>query len=106
MKLERRNVERFYLELPALLSMHNDKNGKPRAFEVMTRNICSGGAFFKTDTPLSVGTHVDMDLIVPLKKLKTEKNKRTRIHVSGSVIRVEKKGMAVCFDKKYFIEPY
>ena len=106
MKIERRDMERFDLELPALLSMDNDKSGNPRAFEVITHNICSGGAFFKTDTPLSVGTDVKMDLILPLEKFKHGKDKRSRIHVSGSVIRTEKQGMAVCFDRKYLIEPY
>ena len=99
-------MERFRLELPALLSIDYDKNEKPIAFEVMTSNICSGGAFFKTDTPLSVGTDVKMDLILPVEKINTGKCKKSRIHVSGSVIRTEKHGMAVCFDNKYFIEPY
>jgi len=106
MNVERRNVERFHLELPALLSMNNDKSANPRAFEVITSNICSGGAFFKTDTPLSLETDVKMDLILPIEKFKTGKDKRTRIHVSGFVIRTEKQGMAVCFDRKYLIEPY
>jgi len=106
MNIERRNVERFHLELPALLSMNADKSATPRAIEVITSNICSGGAFFKTDNPLSVGTDVKMDLILPIEKFKTGKDKRARIHVSGFIIRTEKQGMAMCFDRKYFIEPY
>ena len=103
--VERRNMERFDLELSALLSI-NDESGNPRAFEVTTRNICSGGAFFKTDNPFSVGTDVKMDLILPLEKFKSQKVNGSRIDVSGVVIRTEKQGMAVCFDKRYRIEPY
>ena len=99
-------MERFGLELPALLSMNDDKSANLRAFEVITSNICSGGAFFKTNTPLSVGTVVKMDLILPIEKFKTGKDKQARIQVSGFIIRTEKQGMAMCFDRKYLIEPY
>jgi len=105
--IEKRKMERFALNLPALLSI-KDENGNTRAFEFMIRDICAGGAFFKTDTPLSVGTDVKMDLIISLDKVesgKNEKNNRSHIDVSGSVIRTESQGMAVCFDKKYSISP-
>jgi hypothetical protein len=102
---EKREMERFALNLPALLSI-KDGSGNTRAFEFMIRDICAGGAFFKTDTPLSVGTDVKMDLIIPLDKFKTGKKNRSRIDVSGSVIRKESQGMAVCFDKKYSISPW
>ena len=97
---EKRKMERFNLNLPALLSIKDD-NGNARAFEFMIRDICAGGAFFNTGTPLSVGTEVKMDLILPLEKFKTGKVNRSRIDVSGWVIRKESQGMAVRFDKKY-----
>jgi hypothetical protein len=102
---EKREMERFDLELPALLSMM-DATGKPWAAEFMIRNICSGGAFFKTDNPLSVGTDVKIDLILPSVKFKKTGSERSRVQVSGSVIRTESHGMAVCFDKKYSISPW
>jgi hypothetical protein len=100
--IEKREMERFSLKLPALLSL-TDENEKQRAFEFMISNICAGGAFFKTDHPLSVGTDVKMDLILPLDRLKKFGRKRSRIDVSGSVIRTNDKGMAVCFDKNFRI---
>ena len=103
--LEKRKMERFNLELPALLST-NDENGNPKAVEFIISNICSGGAFFKTDEPFSVGTDVKMDLILPLDKLNKPGGKKSRVDISGSVIRTDDKGMAVCFDKKYRISPY
>ena len=102
---EKRKLERFSLELPALLSIM-DEGGKQRAFEVMISNICSGGTFFKTKKPLSVGTDVKMDLILPLNKFNKFGDKKSRIDVSGSVIRTEEQGVAVCFDRKYRIMPY
>jgi len=98
-------LKRENLELPALLSM-NDESGSQRAVEFMISNICSGGAFFRTDKPLSVGTSVKMDLILPLDKFNKTEGKKSRIDVSGSVVRAEKHGMAVCFDKRYHISPY
>lgn len=104
-RLEKRKMERFDLELPALLSM-NDESGNPKAAEYMISNICSEGAFFKTDEPLSLGTDVKMNLILPLDKLNKTGGNKSRIDISGSVIRTEKHGMAVCFNKQYRIMPY
>lgn len=106
--IENRKMERFDLNFPALLSI-KDESGNTRAFEFMIRDICAGGAFFKTDIPLSVGTDVKMDLIISLDKVESgenEKNNQSRIDVSGSVIRMESQGIAVRFDKKYLISPW
>jgi len=103
-RVEKRKVDRFSLELSALLSI-NDERGKKRSIEVMTRDICSGGAFFRTHTPVSLGTKVKMDLILSSDKFKKLGGKSSRIDVSGRVIRKDSRGMAVCFDKKYRIEP-
>ena len=104
-RVEKRRVDRFSLQLKASVSI-NDEDGKQRSIKVMTGDISSGGAFFRTNTPFSVGTDVKMDLILPSDKFKKLGGKRSRINVSGSVIRTNALGMAVCFDKKYRIEPY
>jgi hypothetical protein len=103
-EIERRKMERFSLEVPALLSVL-DKSGQPIALEVMTNNICAGGAFFITNTHMPVGTDVEMDLILSLKANDQIEDKKTRIDVSGRVIRTDERGVAVCFDKKYNISP-
>ena len=71
----------------------------------MTSNICAGGGFFKTEKPLSAGTEVEIDLILPLDKFKNVKGKTSHINISGSVIRTDQQGMAICFDKRYRISP-
>ena len=101
---ERRQVERFSLQVPALISMM-DESVPQKPFEVVTQNISSGGAFFITNEPMSTGTHLEMDLILSSKKGDMFKEKKTYIHVSGAVLRTGENGLAVCFHKKYFISP-
>ena len=101
---ERRKMDRFTLELPAGISIP-DESGKPRTFNVVTRNICAGGAFLQTDDPLSEGTYVKIDLILSLNNFTGLEGKGSRIDVSGTVVRTESQGMAVCFDKRYRISP-
>jgi len=104
-EFDRRKIERFSLELPTYLSIV-DRNKKTKSLELITSNICSGGAYFKTEKPLSVETDVKLDIILPLDKFKNVKGKISHIEVSGSVIRTDQKGMAICFDKGYEISPY
>ena len=72
---ERRQAERFVLELPALLSMR-DGNRKPVSCEVMTRDISSEGAFFLNCKSIPVGSDVKVNLMLFLEdryKLNKEK---------------------------------
>ena len=103
-EIENRNMERFDLELKAYLSV-TDMSEQQKSFELLTSNICAGGAFFKTNAPLRVGTDVRLDIILPLNKFKNVKSKISRIYFSGSVIRTNQQGMAICFDKNYKILP-
>lgn len=103
-KIEKRKMERFSLKFPAKLTW-TGKDNKPESMEQITSNICSGGAFFETQKTLSVGTDVKLNIILPLERFKNLKLKRSRIHVSGYVIRTDQQGMAVCFDKKFHIVP-
>jgi hypothetical protein len=101
---EKRKMDRFSMELAAWISTV-DNNGNPRSFEVVTRDICAGGAFLQTDQPLSVGTDIEMNLVLPLNNLSMVGSRRSRIDVSGSVVRTESQGMAVSFNKRYQISP-
>ena len=104
-QFDRRKMERFDLELPIYLRIF-DKDKKREPLKFITSNICSGGAFFRTEKPLSVGTDVKLDIILPLNKFKNVKSKTSHIDVSGSVIRTDQQGMAICFDKNYKISSY
>lgn len=105
---DKRKMERFSLELPACISV-KDEDGIQKTIELKTDNICAGGAFFKIDKPLSVGTDVIMKVLLPFKEIKTINHKVPKvscIDVTGSVMRRERHGMAVFFDKKYHISPF
>ena len=102
--VEKRKMDRFVLELPAWISVINESE-KPWAFEAVSRNICAGGVFLQTDQPLTVGSVVEMNLILPLDNLSDMEDRRSRIEVAGTVVRSESEGMAVRFDKKYQISP-
>ena len=98
-------MERFNLELPAKLTW-TGKDKEHESTELLTSNICAGGAFFKTNKPLTVGTDVKSAIILPLDKFENVKNKISHIDISGSVTRTDQQGMAICFDKKYKSFPY
>jgi hypothetical protein len=104
-EIEKRKMERFDLALPTYFSV-SDKSGKQESFKLLTSNICAEGAFFKTEKPLSIGTDVKLDIILPSNKFKNVRGKRSHIAVSGSVIRTDQQGMAICLNKKYKISPY
>lgn len=95
-------MERFDLKLLTSLAFKNDA-GKESTLELMTRNICAGGAYLETNSPLPTGTEVEIDLFLPLKKFKDLDAEKTHIAVSGEVIRVERSGMAICFDHRFQI---
>ncbi len=103
---EKRKLERFDLEMPARIEVTNSGR-KKETFDFLTSNICSGGAFFHTPQPLPEGTQVRLDLVLPLDKLKKLKNdvKQAYIKVTGTVLRSESKGMAICFNEDYKIMP-
>ncbi|MBN2397781.1 MAG: PilZ domain-containing protein [Deltaproteobacteria bacterium] len=100
----KRKLERFSLKLPARISV-DSKEKEAACLDAVTSDISAGGAFFHTDTPLPVGTRMDVDLILPLDELKKIEGKRAKITVKGAVIRTGEQGMAICFDKKYRISP-
>jgi hypothetical protein len=101
---EKRKLDRYTLKLPTWISL-TVEGGQRKTIELFTSNICSGGAFFDTNTPLSIGTNVDIDILLPFKKLEKSGGRKSRIDVSGSVIRTEDSGMAVMFNKQFQISP-
>jgi hypothetical protein len=104
--LERRRLERFDLALPAVIrSGAPYGEGEEAITRLLTKNICEGGAYFSTSQPLSEGTEVRVELILPLSelKLKRVKEDKSLISVDGTVLRTEVKGMAIGFSKSYAI---
>ena len=101
---EKRKLERFDLQVPAKIEVIKQYREK-EMFDLLTSNICSGGAFLHTTQPLPEGTRIKVDLILPFDKLKELKydSHQAYIKVSGTVLRTELTGMAICFDDDYQI---
>lgn len=102
---DRRKMERFDLKLPTKLSWAG-KDKDQESIELMTDNICSGGAYLLTNRPLPKGTEVKMDLILEFDKMHKLGVLKSQINVSGFVTRTDHQGMAICFDREYEISPY
>lgn len=101
---DKRRLERFDLHIPATIEFMN-VDYKEKLLNLLTTNICSGGAYFHTAQPLPQGTQVKIDLFLPLDKLRKlrEEHKQAYIKVTGKVLRSESEGMAICFDENYQI---
>ena len=102
--IEHRKMERFPIQLPARLLPVDDAE-EQEAIEVLTSDVCAGGAFFQTDQPLPLGAEVKLKMVLPLDELKKLEGKKAFIEVSGAVIRSTKTGMAICFDKGFKMSP-
>ncbi len=101
---ERRRLVRFDLEIPATIELLTPDQER-EILNLLTSNICSGGAYFHTTTPPPEGSRVKVDLDLPLDRLERLKEgyKQAYIKVTGKVLRSESEGIAVCFDEDYRI---
>ncbi len=103
--VERRRLERFELAVPASLQVISGTGDREQEFiNLLTKNVCAGGAYFYTDHPLPENTLVKIDLVLSIERLKKIKGKQAQIKVKGQVIRSEPNGMAICFDPEYSIK--
>ena len=103
-ELEQRKFERFDLELATGIEVAtSDQENEKKILNLVTKDICSGGAFFYTTNPLPEGTEVKIELVLDLDKLKKLTGERAFICAKGTVLRTESEGMAICFDKNYKI---
>ncbi|UCF85171.1 MAG: PilZ domain-containing protein [Desulfobacteraceae bacterium] len=100
---ERRKLERFDLRVPAKINMVGLDHER-ETLNLMTKDICAGGAFFQTPDPLPKGTQVKIDMILD-RGLRDGEDRRAHIKLGGAVLRSESTGMAICFDKGYKILP-
>ncbi len=103
---EKRKLHRFDLKIPSKIQFSR-KEAKGEDVELITSNICSGGAYFKTDQPLAVGTEIKVDLFIPLSKFKQLESICDKVHIylQGTVLHSDPDGMGVCFSEHYKIRP-
>jgi len=102
---DERSLERFDFKLPARLEVvREDGDQQKEVLNLLTSNICSGGAYFHTEQPLTEGTPVKLDIVLSIEELKKLSGKHALVKVSGKVIRTDSTGMAICFNSDYQIE--
>ena len=102
---EKRSLERYCLTVPVKIELM-DNPDTPR-LEAFTKDVSSGGTFLTLEKELEVGQKVRLKLFLSINKLQEffEMDNQVRIDVSGEVIRKEKNGVGIQFDKKYTILP-
>jgi hypothetical protein len=107
---DKRDLERFSLEIQARIKALDSRKDE-QGIDIKTSNISSGGAFFHTPEPLTEGSDVMVELILPIEKLikyldNLERDyRKTLIELKGRVLRSEPEGMVIRFDKGYKIKP-
>lgn len=102
---EKRKLERFVFEVPARIEVMVP-TGKKEALDLLTSDICSGGAFFFTTQTLPEGTEVKIDLVLPFERIaKLIGHSRVNVKVNGTVVRSGSTGIAIRFDEDYQIVP-
>ncbi len=115
---ERRNQERFFLDIQAKISYRFTDNKPVEFLETVAADISAGGAFLRTEKPLPLASKVNVEFLLSidnLKKLKfilsvdTLRNLSGQYNVwvqaTGVVIRQQEEGVAVIFDTNYQITP-
>ncbi|HPG71901.1 MAG TPA: PilZ domain-containing protein [Syntrophales bacterium] len=103
---ERRRLERFELQVPAKIEVLSSPD-TASLLELLTKDICAGGAYFPTKTALAAGTKVKLDILLPVRNVSAPgDNTRGLIKVNGTVIRSGPAGMAIGFDTGYLITPF
>ena len=103
---EQRKFERFDLNIDAKIETVISGQAKDREIlNLLTKDICAGGAFFHTAQSLPEGTEAKIDFVLDIKKLKKLTENRAHIKIKGTVLRAESEGMAICFHKNYKITP-
>jgi hypothetical protein len=104
--MEKRRLERFNLEVPATASITVDGVVEEK-LDLMTRDVCSDGAYFKTAHTLPIGTEMEINLVLPIDKLKAipVNCEKVMVRLSGKVLRIESDGVGVCFDETFDIRP-
>ena len=98
---DRRKHERFPLALQAMIELVN--SGVKRVFDLLSRDVSAGGAFFHAREFTLEGTEVRLDLAVPNERLKELTGAQTLIRVQGKVVRSDRTGVEISFDRKYQI---
>ncbi len=106
MAIERRRLSRFDLEMPVAVSVLDKSYEVLEVLEYTIRDISAGGTYLQNRKAFATGTPVEVSFFLPVGVQEKIKSKKSHVRVSGLVVRVDQRGMGVCFDEDYEIEPF
>ena len=104
--MDKRKAERYDLDILVELTADESKEKETHRFRGLhTNNISSEGAFIATKKHIPEGSHVELELLLPVEKLLEiiGQRKKIKVKVKGRVVRTGAEGIAVQFDKGYKI---
>lgn len=117
MSKERREQERFFLNLQAKVTARFTEDTVTEEVETLAANISAGGAFLQMAQPLPMASRVKVEFLLSLADLKKLKfilsvqtlrqlsGDQVWVTASGVVIRQEATGVGVIFDQNYQFIP-
>lgn len=97
---EQRKFERFTLRLPTTIETDGPEQEK-ETFDLLTKDVSAGGAFFTTNKPFPKDTQVKLRLILLNETVKELTGTQGCLELEGTVVRTGPNGMAICFDENY-----
>ena len=100
---EQRQKERFPIGIPVRIVVTGD--GEPEIIDSVTENISAGGVLVQAAEPLPLGTKVELDLVIPIEDIRKMSGKNARIKISGSVVRLDTRFIAIQFGREYKVLP-
>ena len=116
MSIERREQQRFSLNLQARISYRHVEDQSP-VIDTVAANISSGGAFLQTTHKFPMAAKITVEFclgfedlkklrfILSMESLKQLSDKNVRVCANGIVIRQEKDGVGIIFDTNYQLTP-
>jgi hypothetical protein len=103
-KTDRRRVERFDLNVPAIIHQPMGGNDTDCRF-LLTRDISSGGAYFHSMKPLSYEPNVRIELLFKV-AMSNSTTKYMYMTTAGEIMRCDEDGIAVKFHGDYSLTPF
>lgn len=117
MSTERREQERFSLDLQSRISYRYTANDIPPTVDTMAVNVSSGGTLLRSDHLFPMASKVKIDFYIHIDDLKKLKfilslaslkqlfGDHVWVSTSGIIIRQEEYGVGIIFDTDYQLTP-
>lgn len=103
---ERRRLERFSIDVPAIVSTRGAPLAPHHRYKAHTRDISANGAFICLEQAPGIGTRVRLEMQLVIDSLPELINvpEHVCIKVNGKVVRQNADGVGVIFDAQLRIE--